>query len=430
VVAMGGSSGASGRGGAWGASGASGTAGSGGSGGTAGCGGVGVTGAPIAFARDPARQRFPPRLAFSNYDADRAGIASAELPIESPGPVAARLRLASFSPWGSWPASLGDGAESSFVVAIDQFAIARGRTEDTLAIAYPASPSPPAPVPEGLFFAPEVSGGMPADVDSLALAGFESHVVRFVRGARGAHLVGFETGLAGHTAFHLAVRPTVGDPTSRAWLGCATNPISADAIGQERGNGFIFAFSTSRGWDRCTDDDGIDLPANRILVGVMRGSAMHGPRLEIEEPDHVRFVRMVGRPGGAWLIWQYEGINAESPPPVMAMPLDGDGTSFGSAMPVLEGERSRVPPAVASLGSRLAIAWLDERNPTGRSFGMRVVDDEGSVLESSLDLASSMARPELELLESPGGDALLLGWSEGLDANRALDAYVARLCVR
>jgi hypothetical protein len=435
VIAAGGthSGGSAGAGGGGGGTGnAGGQGGAGGSGGLAPvCPAFDLTGAPIGFEPEPEFHENPPSLGFASADGSRVAMVSALVAVESPGPLPAYLRMASITAWNAWPSTLGGGVQSAFVAGVDQFAFDRGSGQDSLAMTWPSAPSPPASGPQGLFFdaAVSVSSGSPQNVQSIALQGPPNHVSEFVRAGSDGYLIGFQTSETGHHQFHLTRRTGAGQKIELSWLGCATNEVSGDAVALPSGE-FLFAFSTSRPWGSCLDDDGIDTPAHAVLTGLVAGeNAVPGP-LVIDEDDFVRFVRVVPHSEGAWIAWQYEGINALTIPPVMAMRVDPQGNPLTPAIPILDGSVAGAPPAFASLGDRLAFAYLDFLDPLGGTMVIKVLDTFGQPLfERSFQSSAQPMPPKLALLASPAHDQLLLGWSEGNDGVNGMRAFLARFCV-
>jgi len=360
------------------------------------------------------------------------GVVLFEMPAESPGPVAGHLRMTAIQPWGSWPSTLGTGAQSAFVAGQDQFAFDRGKGVNELAMAWPATPSPPGSQPQGLFFSDEVSatGGNPNQVVSLALTGPASHVARFVRAASNATLVGFEAGDAGYHALHLTRVTKNGMTWSQSFVGCATTAVDADAIAVTP-SAFFVAFSSSRPFGTCLNDADIDTPAHRILAARFGGgnSSLEQLPVDVDEDDVVSFVRLLPRTGGAWLVWQFQGVNAELPPPVMLMALDGDGAPIAPPVPVLDGGATYSQPAFASLGQRLAMAWVDGSDPNG-SIRVRLLSEIGVIANENAYVSPvKNLAPELELFASPDGDQLLLGWAAPSGGALMPDGWVARFCV-
>jgi hypothetical protein len=408
-----------------------GTPATGGVGGATTCTAVSMDGAPIQFESSGQYWRHAPHFAFSDDSSASVGVVAFEMPAESPGPVAGHLRMTAIQPWQTWPSTLGGGAQSSFVAGQDQFAFDRGKTPNTLAMAWPATPAPPASQPQGLFFSDQVtaSGGNASAVLSLALTGPTNHVVRFVRESANATLVGFEAGDAGYHALHLTRVAKNGMTSSQTFVGCATTDVDADAIAVSP-NAFFVAYSTSRAFGACLNDAGIDTPAHRILMARFGAgnSSLEQLPVDIDLDDEVSFVRLLPRTGGAWLVWQYKGVNAEVPPPVMLWALDDTGAPVAPSVPVLDGGAAYTRPAFASLGNRLAMAWLDTSDPSS-SVRLRLLTEIGII--SNETMAASPVQnllPELELFASPGGDQLLLGWSE-YGAGLAPESRVARFCV-
>ncbi len=424
--------GGSGGSGAFGGSGGSGAfGGTGGS--TAFCPDFDLTGSAIEFTPASDLLRRAPSFSAVAGSPDLVAVVSPEIPSESsgPGPAAHHLRMTTLAPWGGWTTTLGAGAESAFVVGVDQFAMDAGDSVGKLAMAWPSEPSPPASQPQGLFFSSKVAAnsGNFNQVGSLALAGFPSHVARFVSAGAGAHLVGFETVGFDH-AFHVSY-VAGSDVSQNTHVGCASSPITGDAIPMP-GGGFMFAFSTSRQWGSCLDDFGINGPADKILAGVVGGpGGGFGPlpvKIEVGF-DQVEFVRLLPAPGGAWLVYRYAGTTSSEQPPIMLLRLDTGGAPLGEPVPVLHNSFYGVP-GLASLGERVAVALTDPNDSMGTTFAIYVVNAAGTTLhQRSYQPSKAFAEPRVGLMASPAHDQLLLGWSAPSPDSGVLAARVARFCV-
>ena len=415
-----------------------GSAGVGGSAGSAACAPLGLSAGPIAFSANAYAHRAPPQLSLTGGATSTVAVAVAEMPVESPIGAAAILRLGGFEAWNDvWPDSLGSGTTAPFVVGVDQFFFDRGAEDDTVAIAYPASPQPPAAYPTGVLYQPllNVFQGPAAEAFSLINAAAGQQLTRFVKTGASGSLVGVQqtflsdSGPDQHELIFCAqpFEPNGGFCIPMA--GCGTEPVDADAVALEQG--FVVAYSSSRGFGECMNDDGIIGPPNRILVAFVGGpGGGYGPLpIEIEQPDDiVRFVRVIPHSAGAWLVYQYAGLNAEQPPPVMAVRIDEAGGVLLDPIPLLDGSQFFDEPALAGIGDQLLIAWVDAFDPSGDAYiMMRVFDDAGTELTQNA-YQSHAVHPRLSALGSPDGSQVLIGWSEqtGMDGAGEDQAYVAR----
>ncbi len=140
-------------------------------------------------------------------------------------------------------------------------------------------------------------------------------------------------------------------------------------------------------------------------------------------------MRLLPAPDGAWLIYRYAGINAETQPPAMLLCLDSGGVPLGNAVPSVDSSYSGVP-GLASLGDRVAVATIDGGDPFGITLELRIFDASGDVLyQRAYQPSGALAEQRLSLLASPTADQLLLGWSSLEPNGDLLRARVARFCV-
>ena len=355
------------------------------------------------------------------------------MPVESPVGAAAELRFTGFDAWDSvWPDTLGSGATASFVVGVDQFLIDRGLDDDTMAILYPATPQPPAQDPAGILFQPRMNvfSGSSPEVYDLISTSAGHQLSRIVKTGATGGLVGFQqTFPVDRHELIMCVQPFTPDGAYCVPIvGCGTDPVLADATALEQG--FLFASSSSHGFGECMYGEEFG-PPNRIIVGFLGGpGGGYGPLpIDIEQPDDiVQLVRVIPHSVGAWIVYQYAGLNAEQPPPVMAMRIAVDGTVLLEATPLLDGSQFFVEPAVAAIGDHLMVAWVEAFDPNGDAYiMMRVFDDAGTQLTQNA-YQSHAVNPRLSALGSPDGAHVLIGWSEqtGMDGAGEEEAYVAR----
>lgn len=430
---IGGSGGAAGTGG-----GPAGAGGSAGTGGASACAPLGLTAGPIAFSANNYAHRATPQLAPTGGTTSTVGVAVAEMPVESPAGAAAALRLTGFGAWdAAWPESLGSGTTAGFVVGVGQFVVGRGVADDTIAVAYPASPQPPAPFPDGVLFQRRMNvfTGTSPEVSSLADAPEGHELARFATTGAIGTLVGVQI-TTSDDAFQdshemvFCFDPLEPDGSSCVpMVACGTQPVDADATALD--NGFLFAASSSNEFAGCLTDDSIVGPPNRIVVGFVGGpgGGYEPLPVDIEQPDDVvSFVRVLPHSAGAWVVYQYAGLNAEQPPPLTAILVAEDGSVLLDATPLVDGSQFFEEPAVTTIGDQLLVAWVDAFDPSGDAYIiMRVFDDAGSELTQNA-YARKMVSPRLSALGSPDGSHVLIGWSEqtGADGAGEDQAYVAR----
>lgn len=418
-----------------GTGGAGATGGAAGSGGSMACAPLSLSAPPISFSQNNSSHRATPLLSLT-ASTSTVAVAVAEMPVESPVGAAAGLRVTGFEPWGTvWPDSLGQGTLAPFVVGVDQFAIDRGLAGETISVVYPASPSPPAAFPSGVLFqaAFDVFGGNSANAISLLDTSADSQLVRFLETGTSGSLAGALRTLSNSGQdFHelvFCMQPQELNGGFCLTDACGTEDVDADAVALDEG--FLVAYSSSRGFGECMNDDGIVGLPSRILVAFVGGpGGGYGPLpVEIEQPgDMVRFVRLIPHSEGAWLVYQYAGLNAEQPPPLMAMRIRPDGTVLLGATAVLDGSQFFAEPALAAIGDQLLVGWVDAFDPNGEAdIMLRVLDDGANELTQNMHHVPSVPS-RLSALGSPDAMHVLIGWSEqtGMDGAGEDQAFVAR----
>jgi hypothetical protein len=226
----------------------------------------------------------------------------------------------------------------------------------------------------------------------------------FVVHGGGDHLIGFERVASGHYALTFG-RFALGAPSFDQDSGCATQPIHADAVRIPKA--YLLALSSSRPLGTCQDDLGADGPPTRLEVARLDDGAA-SPVLVHWSDDGVPIagLRLIRRPGGAWLVWQLGGS-------LHALGIDEAGEPL-TPRSVLVADGFGVDGfAAADLGDQLAVAYTDAFDPFVSKIVLRVFDEHGA------PVGESVIEPELEhwpvppyaLLGSPSGDRLLLAWT-------------------
>lgn len=416
-----GAAGSGATGGSGATAGASGSGAIGGSGGsTAACKNIALDGAPIGFETSPWTNQWPPLFAPLDATGPRIAVAVEETPLDNPTDEPGELRITTLDAWGEWPnGSLGSGEYPDFVVGARQVAMDRGEIDGRVAVAYPGTPTPPAPNPTGLFFTTNLDPASPTGslVNDITTQPADQHLVRFVRYGYWGHLVGLQRGSAGHYKLDLTfvnVESPSGIPFAN--VGCGATPIEADAAPVP--TGFVFAFSSSREFDGCQLNDGADGVPGLIHVGLFTNLGLFFSQLPVgfAKNDVVQFIRVIPHSGGAWLVFQYAGLNGDpypAPPPIQAMRFDEQGTVLDGPVSLDDIGNPYMEPAVGRLGDQLVIGWLDVSEPPEELIRLVVVGDGAEVTAvTSLPLPNPGSHfSSLRLMGSPSGDQVIVGWT-------------------
>jgi hypothetical protein len=424
-VTDGGVAGSGGTAGSGGAAGMGGTAGTGGFAGAAGAGGTTPFSSCVGFLEretrtfqgSPDHQENTPWLV-------RTASGTATLAFRWDPYASAidwpKLGHVSFDAWGPWDGSpLGPGSLGA-AFAGERFVLGPDRDEGfafLVSTLNAASPQPGTYLGHGHPTATSTETELYQDDPSHPLA---------VSYAQGSLLLVYANGQTGFE--YLTI---VGQQNSASvWmptLGCATEPLQADAIPFD--NGFLVALTTSRDFGTCGNDDGFDGPPTRIhLVKVrVKGKADYELMEELPVGQSVRNLRLVGRGhDAAWLVFQTDGGAIE------AVRLNQDGGLYSKWNAIVSENYWMDRPAVAQLGDYVATAVIDAFDPSVSKILVQLH------LEESMQPAlSHMLEPPydqwpsgpLALLGAPDGRSLLLAWTGWSDSG-ASRAYVKRLdCV-
>jgi hypothetical protein len=175
-----------------------------------------------------------------------------------------------------------------------------------------------------------------------------------------------------------------------------------------------------------------DKPAGTLRLARADGSVPSPNFLDLpasplaEEDDHLLFLRLGASDRVAWVVYQYEGLNALVPGPYMAIPLDLAGKPLAPAKAVLGADASLLPPAVTVLGDRLVLAYAPppQSQQKGLSIDLWSPDGQLSAIYS-IDQQSGAFTGKSAVLSSPTNDSLLVGWTETTPAHH--QGYLARI---
>lgn len=333
--------------------------------------------------------------------------------MEKPG--AWRIAHVSFSPWGAWPLDLGPDFQAS-VVGGDSFAVA-----PALPSAQPGfaalfyMPSDVSPWSTYLATAAAPMTSYDSFPDGVSWSAWQPTVARALAHDGTRYLAAFETPLASTTRMSLTIVDGSSlDVHTLEDVACATDPLPAAVIPSD--GGFLVASASGRSFGACSLDDGVPGPAKELQVmrldAVTQQLALSS---SFEAPDPVTQIAMVKRPGGAWLVWHAYGTTTWPEAPIVATLLDASGMQLGPIMQLTHEGETWGPFAAAALGSRLALAWVDDIDPSTPNLRLDLFDDDGAHVSGTvISTAPSSLNGRLSLLASPDESELLLAWSDRL----------------
>jgi hypothetical protein len=415
----GGASGTAGTSGIGGASGTGGTSGASGTGGTAGapvelCSAIVGAGDPRLTALTSDQHQQKPSFALDDNLGNGEVLLMASLsPVESPGPVPPQLAHTTFSPWGVWPDS-GDLAtfQTSSNVGGDSFLV--GNTSPGhFSLAY-ASPIFLSSIQPGIYMHPSLSsqGTMMAAPMSMVHANWVGTIPLALRvhSSGKQSLVAFQTDLD-FMNYTMGIQLVDGDQplAINGDIACATESVEASIVSVS--DGFLIAYTTSRPFQTCSDDNGVNGPP--AILEVVHVSPIGEVQLRyaqtMDQGVPYRFAKLLPRINGFWLVWYTEG--GVVPAPVLALPLDKDGKILPGATPktLLQGGFTYAPPAFSSLGGQIVMAYRDDTGQVTK-LGVKVFDLKADPIASSFANVLDLYPTGLSVLGSAQGDKVLVAW--------------------
>ncbi len=407
VTATGGASGAGGGAGTTASGGSAGTSGTGGSGGSGGY--LYATGSTCFGFVDRGSRRFDapvgderwPELVLSSADAERVSLVYQE---------GVQLGQVGFDAWGGWPkTSLGQSkllfAPSGFYFELatapgDHFAL----VSQTVANGNPA----------GMVVSTQATPGQLLAATKQLGGGSDAPL--FIARGDSDYLVGFRRHSNGHTA-HFGRTPDLGTPVL-ADSGCATAPVSADAV--RAGDHYLVAMSSSLDFGSCPLDGYGEGPPTRIQV--VRVSDDNSVKSVVEPPAQgaVSALSMVARSDGAWLVWHVKNQ-------LFAARFDQQG-NLVTLPNIFAAVAPGTPFAVDRVADDLALAYV-EGDPSKPVIRVALFNAD-SVNSPHLDFlihpdpANELPTGPLSLLGAPSGDYLLVSWEA--DASTGSPVVVTR----
>ncbi len=372
------------------------------------CPNLGITGQAISYTSAAALHGARPRLVRAS--ATETMVVFAREAISDPTSPPPTIGSVVFSPWGDWPQSLGSVVQVA-AFGGEGFAAAPGAAEPSAAVLFFL---PTGQFPSDIYLAPMVApnsfydpypGGVSWDAWEPAWA------TALARGA-GGHLAAFQVGFPSGTFLRAELVSDNLTLSELADLACADAPFPADLT--QVASGYLLATANGREFGSCDDDDGIPGPATRLHVMRIDPTLGSVPLAStFEGVDRMAHVALARRPGGAWLAWQETGESAFAPPPIHAVALDDEGNVVGPLFDVTSDGQTAGPLAIADLGGLLAVAWVDNLDPSSSTLQVSLFGVGGQfVVGTSYQSPESfLYEPSLSLSASDDGRNLLMSWS-------------------
>ncbi|APR76706.1 Hypothetical protein A7982_02053 [Minicystis rosea] len=336
----------------------------------------------------------------------RVGIAIAARPLSIV--QAPWAKVGAFDAWGAWPPAapvlskvtdtFGGQVPGSFVAAA---ASRVGSTDAGFAVL--------ATGPNAQLFRALDPGGTSTASGALHWVGAGLTVAADEAGT--AHLVATQHG----TTLDVAVvndGGTLEYPTTA----CATGPLAADAL--PWGGGFLLAAATGTGLAWQTDEvpceviGPVEAASTLQIARVSSAGAPSPSSPSVGGIGPVVRLRLARRGVGGWAVWT-TAVPSGVPVGLHLMRLEADGDGFLPLIhPAVGNEIDPNTFAIAPLGEdHLAVAVVELRS-AGAVLVVRRYDGQGKEVWAR-DIAVETEVPSpVTLLASPGGDALLLVWSE------------------
>lgn len=394
------------------------------------CAALAISGDPITYEATPAEHGGRPTLITTADDGSRVSVVYYRQGVKEPVNGFSKITSATLSPWGSWPTTLGAGAQAA-AIGGDTFAASAAGPNDQPGFSI-LFYLPTNAFPSDMFLAPVVTPGKDYDWAPLGVqwdSWEPAWPVALERGASG-HLAAYQLGVGTSTYMSVALIDEGSQSVSVIdEIACAKDPFTVDVAPTT--GGFLVATAAGRPFGACPLDDGIPGPAQDIhVIKVDAASELPSLSASVDVSDLLAHIALAKRPSGAWLVYHGAGANAEFPPPIMGALLDEDGALISPVQALSQEGAGSLAFAAAALGEKLLLAWLavsDEGNPT---IWLDLFDEAGAPLSHTplVVPGAFIYDPHLSLLVSPDGAQALVAWSDiGASAGSAASVRVARL---
>ncbi len=191
-------------------------------------------------------------------------------------------------------------------------------------------------------------------------------------------------------------------------LGCGLGDLAADAL--PLGNSYLIAAASDQAPFCPTDGPPGDPRTIQIYLLGPNGTIRH--TTEINAEGVVREIALVPWKDGAWVVWRSEG-GPGAFGTTYATRLHPDGELNTLWNRVLESPYRFRSHAATNLGERLAIAYLDNSDPSTPNLIVAAFDepDTTPAVATSVSFDSNYwPTGPISILGSPNGDALLVSW--------------------
>lgn len=338
----------------------------------------------------------------------QSDIAGAEIALtfllQAPDQASHSLFLQRLDAFDVWPPALVD-AEVALVEGVDD---------------YEMGPGPDGPVIVGTvageFGSFVVTGLHPApQIDPLPAKWGQT--VLFAAGLPLVQLWAYSTLNDGNHDLTVASYQPGGQSVYEPPFECTQSPLRAAVV--RAGNGFVTAYAVGPDPMECA---AVPQPAGILRTDRYEGPGQLGePVIHTEGYSHTLWaatpmahLAMAPTSFGAWVAYQSETVLGENiASTLQAYQVGADGSLHGSPSPVDVGWVTYVTPgfAAASLGDRLALAWIDAIDPSAPVIMVQVVKPDGALGPAiSISTNGAWYAGDLQLLASPSGDSLFVAW--------------------
>lgn len=206
---------------------------------------------------------------------------------------------------------------------------------------------------------------------------------------------------------------------------CSLGRAVADAIPMQ--DGFLTVFGVVNP-PRSNCDPLTNLPATTLQLGRFDNPPELGSSISYTAEDtlvlgdsivHGKLSASSG--DRAWVVYQSAGDNAFAPPPIFAELVEGSGHRLESPLVVTVGSDGLVTPqlAVAQIGGGVAVAWIDNVDPSAPTILVQLVRADGSLGPSaSIPTNEVWQTGRIEMVYAADEHVLIIAWEGGLEQSQ------------
>ncbi|MEZ4297085.1 MAG: hypothetical protein R3B70_19120 [Polyangiaceae bacterium] len=290
------------------------------------------------------------------------------------------------------------------------------------AVDYALGPGPDGPValiqtgaPPGVLFTTALYPALGELIKPALSPGF----LLFATGVKGRFLHATSPYVAGFYQVDVASYEPSSLPQSESPTLCTSSPGLGAAVPVE--GGFLSVFTAPKVPEsQC--DGGFDKPPlsalfYRYTIPPGAGSSLEGKSgAVLSFPEPLDGLHLAPADFGAWAAFHTDGSTSRTAAPITVLRVDPAGS------PISPGEQLPVSPsgvvfqsfAIAAVGPRLAVAWIDAIDPSAPTLSIQLVEPDGTLgAATSIPTNDAWYKDHLRLLGSPQGDKLLLTWETG-----------------